>query len=74
MTRRERMIRIIDSWGPMSSFVSNHESWMLAKLGLRAYTDEAIEELARSLVESQKRQQKMNRENRARGAFAKVPA
>lgn len=68
MTRRERMIRIIESWGPYSSYVSNHERAMLAKLGLSAYTDEAIDALAYSLVYGRKLQQKLNRENRARRA------
>lgn len=66
MTRRERHIRIINSWGTFSSFVDNVEARMQAKLGLAAYTDEAIEEFARLLVEANKRQQKMNAENRAR--------
>ena len=66
MTRRERHIRIIESWGPASSFAANIEARMQAKLGLAAYTDEAIEEFASMLVSSDRFQKKLNAENRAR--------
>lgn len=69
MTRRERMIRIISSRGPMSSVGSYYESAMLSELGLSAYTDEAIEYLARLHVDGMKRQCRITRENRARGVI-----
>ena len=68
MTRRERHIRIINSWGPASSFAANVEASMQAKLGLAAYTDDAIEEFASMLVRSSRFQKKLNEKNRRRAA------
>ena len=61
MTRRERHLRIIESWGPMSSIRDYFEGMMIAKLGMSAYTDDAIEELARMLVVSDKRRRARQR-------------
>ena len=64
MNRRERMIRIIEGlpW-------SDHgRAKMLSKLGLEAFTDEAIEEWAQQSASAWKRHQRLCRENRTRGA------
>lgn len=66
MTRRERMMRILENHG------TDRADWELA--GMRArrgrfgqfdlLTDEAIDELAGRLVIAGRRQQRMNAENR----------
>jgi hypothetical protein len=64
MTRRERHLRIIE-W-----FDDRHRRWQLDALlhrrKMTVFTDDAIEELAAALVRDYRREQKMNRENRAR--------
>ncbi len=66
MTRRERMLRIVESHGEERA--SWELSGMMARRGrmkrLELLTDEAIDELARRLVVSHRRQQRMNAENR----------
>jgi hypothetical protein len=69
MTRRERHIRIIESWGPLSR--SNPSlryefDGLIARRGLSAFTDEAIRELATALWHGRRRQNRMNAENRKR--------
>lgn len=74
MTRRERMIRIIKYWDHTRQ-QEYYKAAMVARLGLDAYTDEAIELYARKLIEGHRRQQSHNREYRARIAARKaVPA
>lgn len=63
MTRRERHIRIIESWRDSSIF-RFCRGRVVALRGLAAFNDETIEELARSLVDGRRRQQKMNKQNR----------
>jgi len=75
MTRRERHVRIIESWlgtsHPMtSSYVRQFVNDLLYRHGLDALTDAATEELAADLVRAKRRQAKMNIENRARRAAA----
>lgn len=67
MTRRERHVRIIESHGDSSS--ARYEFARLVSLRhLTALNDEAVEGLARALIESHKRQQRYNREARERRA------
>ena len=63
MTRRERLLRIIDSFGRDRE--RYHLAQVLAKHGLSILTDEGVEILTRSIVTSHKRQQRYNREYRA---------
>ena len=70
MTRRERHIRIIESWG---NFRYSHQvrfcfQELMSRRGLAALTDEAVRELATDLVVSQRRHNRMNAENRKRAA------
>ena len=66
MTRRERQLRIIGSWGCLGSdsYLRFHFDSLISRRGLAALTDEAIRELATDLVRSRARQEKMNAENR----------
>jgi hypothetical protein len=70
MTRRERHIRIIESWSSYSGefrgghTVRFHVDQILARRKFDALKDEAIEELARDLISSSKRQKKYNEEAR----------
>lgn len=69
MTRRERHENIIRSWmsyWPGDSYVRHHIDGVMARRKLGAFTDEAIEDLARDLLTSKARQKKMNEENRKR--------
>lgn len=72
MTRRERLSRIVE-W-----FEGNRKRWeferLIAKRGLSALTDEALEEYARMCIASYKFSQKLNRENRARRASKEAQA
>ena len=68
MTRRERHARIINSFEERS--FRWERDGVLAKMGLAAFSDDAIELFAGNLVRSRRRHQKMNRENRARAALA----
>ncbi len=53
MTRRERHIRIIESWGEYSQAGQFYRQQLINRRGLKAFNDAAIEELARSLVDSE---------------------
>jgi hypothetical protein len=70
MTRRERHIRIIESWssypGEFSGghIVRFHLHQLLDRRKFDALKDEAIEELARDLISSSKLQKKYNEEAR----------
>ena len=70
MTRRDRLLRIIDNFGGVGPY--GHPSAKhgfqrtLAKHGLSLFTDEAIELIVREIVRDWKRTKRMNRENRAR--------
>lgn len=70
MTRRERLDRIIENFGGIYGNTGRfHLQTILARRGLAALTDEATEALAWEIVNSHKRQQRWNREYRAkRGA------
>ena len=64
MTRRQRHQRIIESFGRDRE--RYHLANVLARHGLSILTDEGIELLTRSIVTSHRREQRYNRENRAR--------
>lgn len=64
MTRRQRHLRIVESFGRDRE--RYHLADVLAKHGLSILTDEGIELLTRSIVNSHKVQQRYNREARAR--------
>jgi hypothetical protein len=64
MTRRQRHQRIIESFGRDRE--RYHLASVLARHGLSILTDEGIELLTRSIVDSHRLQQRYNRENRAR--------
>jgi len=64
MTRRERHQHIIESFGRDRE--RYHLAEVLARHGLSVLTDEGIELLTRSIVTSHRRQQRYNREARAR--------
>lgn len=68
MTRRERHLRIIESWGDLrtSKSVRFEFDGLLAKLGMSALTDAAVRELATRLVRARSHQNRMNAENRKR--------
>lgn len=66
MTRRERHIRIIESWGPHSTTYRFHRDETISRRGFAAFTDEAIEEIAARMVSAKRRQDRYNREARAR--------
>lgn len=66
MTRRERHLRIIESFGRDRE--RYHLADVLARHGLSLLTDEGIEKLTQSIVRSHKLQQRYNREARARRA------
>lgn len=67
MTRRERHLRIIGSWGSFafrSGSLRYEFDSLIARRGLSALTDEAVRELATNLIRSRARQNKMNEQNR----------
>lgn len=66
MTRRERHLRIIESFGRDRG--RYHLTEIIARHGLSVLTNEGVELLTRSIVDSHKLQQRYNRENRARRA------
>lgn len=68
MNARDRHTRIIESFGNINldHHPRFHLNALIAKRGLAALTDEAIRELAQSLVDSRRRQNQMNIENRKR--------
>lgn len=72
MTRRERMLRIIESFG--YERVDRAVLFMQAGRGRHAalryeiFTDAAIDEIARRLVDDRRLNQRYARENRARRA------
>lgn len=68
MTRRQRHERILESFG--SDTLRWHRNGAIARFGLAAFTDAAVEWIARDTVASHRRQQRYNRENRARLAKA----
>jgi len=65
MTRRDRLVRILENFGNLQH---RNVKWELDRLlvrhGLSLFTDEAIEMLTRAVVRDWKRTQRMNRENR----------
>lgn len=71
MTRRERHERIV-RWFDERSFRFARDR-LLARRGLAAFTDEALEEFASDLWRTYRRIQEMNRQNRER-ANAKARA
>lgn len=64
MTRRQRHLRIIESFG--RDRMRYHLAEVMARHGLDILTDGGVEILTRSIVTSHKTQQRYNRENRAR--------
>lgn len=69
LTRRQRMLNIIENFGGIrSNRVQFHLDGLMAKEGLGALTDSAVENLAERIVSGHRHQQKLNRENRARVA------
>jgi hypothetical protein len=66
MTRRQRHLRIVESFG--RDRMRYHLAEVLARHGLDILTDEGVEILTRSIVTSLRFQQKCNRENRVRRA------
>lgn len=65
MTRRERHLNIIASWGPHNSTYEWELRGLMARHGLGLFTDEAVEEFARRLVTAQKRHDKNAAASRA---------
>lgn len=63
MTRRERHLRIIESFGRDRE--GYHTAKVLARHGTDVLTDEGVEKVAQSLVSGHKLQQRYNREARA---------
>lgn len=67
MTRRERHLNIIANWG---SFAMRDQTLryefdcLIARRGLSALNDAAVQELATSLVRARARQNRLNAENR----------
>lgn len=69
MTRRERHENIIRSWmtyWPGDSYVRYHIEAVMSRHRLAAFSDIAIEDLARDMLNSRARQKRMNEENRKR--------
>lgn len=64
MTRRQRHLRIIENFGRDRE--RYHLAEVLARQGLSILNDEGVEKLALSIVSSHRRQQRYNRESRAR--------
>ena len=64
MTRRERHLNIIASWGPRNQSYRWELSGMMARYGLDLLTDEAIEIFVRRLLENNRRHQKNAAESR----------
>lgn len=68
MTRRDRLINIIDNFGGLNHRTVHHEfEHLMTKRGLAALTDEAVEELATRVVHGYRTQQRYNRANRKTG-------
>lgn len=71
MTRRQRHENIIRSWmtyWPGDSYVRHHIDDVVRRHRFAAFSDLAIEDLARDLLKSKARQKRMNEENRKRRA------
>ena len=67
MTRRQRINAIIEAFGGLHGHGTRHAvATVMARHGLNAFTDAAIEDLARELLAGRRLQQRLNRENRAR--------
>jgi hypothetical protein len=69
MTRRERHLNIIASWGNFAfrdGLLRYEFDGLIAAFGLRALNDEAVRELATRLIRSRARHNRMNAENRKR--------
>lgn len=65
MTRRDRLINIINNFGGIMHRNVYHEfERLVTKRGLAALTDEAVEELAARVVHGYRTQQRYNRANR----------
>lgn len=64
MTRRERHLKIIAGFPDRDSRF--HLQQLIYRHGLKALTDEAVEELTRTIVSSFKHEQRLHAENRAR--------
>lgn len=71
MNRRERLARIVESyggtWGDQWAF---HRNTVLSRRGIDAFSDEILAEIVYEMVSSHKRQQRYNREARERRAKA----
>lgn len=65
MTRRERLIRIIESWGPYSHTFRFERDRVISRMGYSAFSDEAIEAMAAGMVDGKRRQAKYNAANKA---------
>jgi hypothetical protein len=72
MTRRQRLETIIN--GADERSFRYERDGLICKLGLAAFTDDAIETLARTLVRSHIWDQKMNKRNRAINAAQETDA
>jgi hypothetical protein len=68
MTRRERLIRIIESWGPYSHTYRFERDRVLARMGYAAFVDEALTAMAAGMVDGKRRQARYNAEAKARRA------
>lgn len=67
MTRRERINAIIAAFGGLHGHSARHPiATVMARHGLDAFTDAALEDLARELLASRKLRRRLDRENRAR--------
>lgn len=64
MTRRERHIRILDSFGGTHGLTGRQIDSLIMKNGFSVFTDEAIEKLATNVVEGWNFTQRLNRQNR----------
>jgi hypothetical protein len=67
MTRRQRHLNIIANFGGLDAKTVNHHLHdVMARRGLAALTDEAVEDLTYRIVSGAKRQRRYNREYRER--------
>ena len=66
MSRRERHVRIIESWGVGSTTYCFYRDQVVNDREYSAFTDAAIEKIARLMVEGKRRQDRYNREAKAR--------
>ena len=77
MTRRDRHVRILESWGGIRSLTGSRTiatvvDDLVYRHGFALFTDEAIEMIVARVVSNWKRTRRMNRENRAIDAKARA--